>query len=90
MVALLSESYLNSKVCQEEYNLAHAMHTDPQYPITLYDIKLSSVSTWPTWCNCSHMFDISVEGSDFDALVSELIKRLKNELKKKGKGSLFQ
>ena len=41
VLALLSDNYMESKVCQEEYNLARSLHDDPHYSTKLVQIQLS-------------------------------------------------
>ncbi len=51
VIALLSPTYVASKVCQEEYNLAFAMHNDPGYETKLFPIIVETVENLPTWCS---------------------------------------
>lgn len=55
----MSYNYLDSKVCQEEFNLARALCEDPKYTCTLVEVKLEEVSEWPVWCTPSHWFDFT-------------------------------
>jgi len=55
IVAIYSPSYLNSKVCKEEYNIAHFIHRDSNeevlIPIYLYSAQL------PTYMKLIQYFD---------------------------------
>ena len=50
VITLLSPPYLKSKVCQEEYNLASAMHADASYQTRLIPLLVESVDVLPAWC----------------------------------------
>ena len=50
VVCLISPTYIASKVCQEEYNLAMALSCDPAYGTVLFPILVEPVDTLPTWC----------------------------------------
>ena len=50
VLALLSSSYINSKVCQEEYNLAFAMHRDTSYDTRLVPALIEDAGEVPVWC----------------------------------------
>ena len=50
MIALLSPPYVSSKVCQEEYNLASAIHSDPSYNTKLLPLLVDDVDPLPVWC----------------------------------------
>ena len=76
MLALLSDNYMESKVCQEEYNLARSLNDDPQYNTELMEIKLSAVDQWPVWCTPAKLFDLS-EGADVNGLIFEVITEIK-------------
>ena len=49
-MALLSKAYINSKVCQEEHNLALAMHHDDAYDTSLMLVLLEDIPSLPVWC----------------------------------------
>jgi len=61
VITLLSPAYLKSKVCQEEYNLASAMHADASYQTKLISILVEEIPELPAWCrdhtpiNCKNM-----------------------------------
>lgn len=52
---------MNSKVCQEEYNLARALHEDPNYTTRLIEVNLECVDVWPLWCTPNFIIDFSDE-----------------------------
>ena len=76
MLALLSDNYMESKVCQEEYNLARSLNDDPQYHTELMEIKLSAVDKWPVCCTPVRLFDLS-EGADVNGLICEVMTAMK-------------
>ena len=61
VITLLSPAYIKSKVCQEEYNLASAMHADASYQTKLIPILVEAIPEVPAWCrdhtpiNCKDM-----------------------------------
>ncbi|XP_065058675.1 uncharacterized protein LOC135686383 isoform X2 [Rhopilema esculentum] len=63
VITLLAPPYLQSKVCQEEYNLASALHSDPAYSTKLIPILVEPVERLPVWCSnytpidCKNMSD---------------------------------
>eukprot|EP00795_Rhopilema_esculentum_P000775 gene776-10504_t len=59
VVCLISPSYVTSKVCQEEYNLAMALHCDPAYSTTLFPILVEPVPTLPSWCSDYSPLDLT-------------------------------
>lgn len=61
VLSLLSSNYMNSKVCQEEYNLARALHEDPNYTTRLIEVNLECVDVWPLWCTPNFIIDFSDE-----------------------------
>lgn len=69
VIALISKTYLESKVCQEEFNLAqsHSMdHTLP-HSLKLFRVLLEDFQELPVWCgNKKNMFDFtSKDFADF-------------------------
>jgi len=61
VLALLSYNYMESKVCQEEYNLARSLNDDGSYITRVIDLKLDVVDIWPIWCTPCYSFDITDE-----------------------------
>ena len=61
VLALLSYNYMESKVCQEEYNLARALDEDPNYTTRLIEVKLDVVDIWPIWCTPKFAIDFTEE-----------------------------
>lgn len=66
VIALISSPYIRSKVCQEEYNLASAMHADPSYETKLLPLLVEDVEALPIWCrgytpiDCRNISDYSM------------------------------
>ena len=90
MVALLSDSYLDSKVCQEEYNLARAMNDDPNYKTSLLEIKLKNVEEWPTWCTPINLYDISqADEEKRTQVVNYAIAKIRKQMRYLGKESML-
>ena len=50
VIVLISQTYVKSKVCQEEYNLASAMHSDFSYNTKLLPLLVETVADLPSWC----------------------------------------
>lgn len=63
VVVLISPSYIASKVCQEEYNLASAMHSDFAYSTKIIPLLVETTDGLPAWCmnhtpiDCRRMSD---------------------------------
>ena len=56
-MALISPSYILSKVCQEEFNLALALHRDPSYDSKLLSVLVEDTPELPVWCASHRPFD---------------------------------
>ena len=56
VVAMLSPSYLASRVCKEEFNIAWARSRDADleilFPIFLYDARLPTYMSYRNYCDC--------------------------------------
>eukprot|EP00794_Sanderia_malayensis_P007282 gene7282-8093_t len=79
VIALLSPPYIASKVCQEEYNLASAMHHDVNYQTVLYPVLVETIDRLPTWCSGIQPADCrDVSEKELDKIVSKIkmLKRL--------------
>ena len=50
MIVLLSPTYIASKVCQEEYNLTSAMHSDFAYSTKMIPLLVETTERLPSWC----------------------------------------
>lgn len=57
----MSFTYLESKVCQEEFNLACALSEDPAYLTTLIKVSLDDVQEWPTWVGVDRIVEYTGE-----------------------------
>ena len=63
MIVLLSPHYVVSKVCQEEYNLSSALHSDFAYSTKLIPLLVKTTQVLPAWCrnytpiDCREMSD---------------------------------
>ena len=63
MIVLISPDYVSSKVCQEEYNLSSALHSDFAYNTKLIPLLVETTKDLPSWCrnytpiDCREMSD---------------------------------
>jgi len=63
VIVLLSPHYVVSKVCQEEYNLSSALHSDFAYSTKLIPLLVETTQVLPAWCrnytpiDCREMSD---------------------------------
>ena len=73
ILALLSKTYLESKVCQEEYNLAKCLFEDSRYTTELVEVKVEDIDKWPNWCSSHNIKDLTkVTNTNLERIVSSL------------------
>eukprot|EP00795_Rhopilema_esculentum_P000773 gene772-10502_t len=73
VIVLISQTYVKSKVCQEEYNLASAMHSDFSYNTKLLPLLVETVADLPSWCREHTPIDCR---DISDRSLAQLIKRV--------------
>eukprot|EP00111_Clytia_hemisphaerica_P017752 TCONS_00052511-protein len=64
VIALISKTYLQSKVCQEEFNLAQSLSMDHTLPhsLRLFRVRLEDFQELPLWCGSKkNMFDFTAK-----------------------------
>ena len=84
-LALISATYLQSKVCQEEYSLARAIAEDKttNYNLKIFSARLEKIPRGgcPHWCTYSgNMFDLENDNSEQQlALMNRLIQKMDHD-----------
>ena len=73
-VALLSPNYINSKVCQEEFNLALAFHRDCSFKTVLIPVAIETMKVLPPWCSDLPCFDFTQYPDEWDVPTGALVK----------------
>jgi len=64
---------LESKVCQEEYNLAKCLFEDPNYTTELVEVKIEHIKNWPKWCSSDNKSNLTkVTAARLDRIVALL------------------
>lgn len=76
VLCLISPTYIASKVCQEEYNLAMALNCDPSYGTVLFPILVEPVDVLPSWCR--RYLPLDFTNSNISKLLGE-VKLLKGK-----------
>lgn len=64
VLALLSANYIESKVCQEEFNLARALCEDEDYACALLEVMLEEIPNCPSWCTPGRHFNFTESKRD--------------------------